>query len=240
MRSSLAPLALGGLILGLWSLPAHASLSPAGYSGALSTPTPEVLHEGTLALGFSWLDGPAVYLTQPGSAQTDRIYAITLGVLPGLEVTHRQTQVIGWVDSDAPGATYALDRMVSAKYRLPLPAPWPMVAVGMQDITSSDVLRGKTTIADLTQYGQSTLYAVAGQDQGWWRWHAGYAASRTFLSGPFAALTYLPAPWLRLLLEHDSRRLNFGGGLQLGPVALTVARLGEATTAAWTTLDLPL
>lgn len=192
-----------------------AQLAHPGYSGLISTPDARVMPQGQIALGFNWLNGPGTYLFAP---RTNRIYAVTVGVLPGLETTLRQTQVIGWVDPEAPGAHYAFDRMFSAKYALPLPAGYPKVAIGMQDIASGNFLTGARGVKPgMTQYGQTTLYGVIGERLGNWEWHGGIASSQKFLDGFFTGIRYQPWEQISVLGEWEAGQLNWGIQLQPFP-----------------------
>lgn len=186
----------------------YAHLAHPGYSGLISTPNAEVIPHGQLALNFSWIDGPATYLFSP---QTNRLYVVTAGILPGLEATLRQTQVIGWHDPEAPGVQHAFDRMFSAKYTLPTPKDLPRVAIGMQDIASGNLLSGvRGASPGITQYGQPMLYSVIGGSSRFIEWHFGFGTSQAFINGLFAGMSYHPYEQFRLLGEWDSRRFNVG------------------------------
>ncbi|MNR82119.1 hypothetical protein D3C72_128740 [compost metagenome] len=197
----------GALVL-LIPKPSYAHLAHPGYSGLISTPNAEVIPQGQLALNFSWVNGPRTYLFSP---QTNRLYVVTMGILPGLEGTLRQTQVIGWHDPDAPGVQYALDRMFSAKYRLPMPKRFPSLAIGAQDIASANLLSGVTGIqSGATQYGQSTYYGVLGASQDSWDWHFGFGISQGFINGFFGGMTFHLFERLKMLGEWDSKQVNWG------------------------------
>ena len=204
-----------------------AHLGHPGYSGLISTPDATVLPQGHLALSFTLLEGTETYLFAP---RTNRIYAVTVGILPGLEATLRQTQVIGWYDPEAPGVAHALDRMVSAKYQFPLSGPLKL-AIGIQDIASANFLAGiRGHGASSTQYGQSTLYSVLGSTSEGFTWHAGWGASHSFINGAFAGVAYRPLPWLEFMAEYDSRRFNWGTGLSpINPVRLQLTQIGSST-----------
>lgn len=155
VQSSLLLMVLGGALFCTYSLPAAAGLSHAGYTGLISTPTPAVEPDGRVSFLFSWIGGNRTYLFSP---KINRVYAMTMGLLPGLEVTFRQTQVIGWHDPDAPGIQHSFDRMGSAKYQLPLPKGWPRAAIGIQDFASAGALVGMG--GRLDQRGLTTTYAA--------------------------------------------------------------------------------
>lgn len=206
-----------------------AHLASPGYSGLISTPNAETLQQGQLALGFSWINGPETYLFAP---KTNRIYVVTVGILPGLEATLRQTQVIGWYDPEAPGVNHAFDRMFSAKYALPLPREHPRIAIGMQDIASGNFLTGARGIKPgATQYGQSTLYVVVGEHLWSWSWHLGIGTSQAFLNGLFAGLSYKLNNKAELLAEWDSTRLNTG--VRLTPTPWWAIQLASLNQTTW-------
>lgn len=207
-RRSVGLASLCGALVLLSPEVGSAQLAHPGYSGLISTPNAEVMPEGRFALGFTWLDGPETYLFAP---KTNRIYVATVGILPGLEATLRQTQVIGWYDPEAPGVAHAFDRMFSAKYALPMPTGFPRVAVGIQDLASGNYLAGVRGLKPgATQYGQTTLYGVVGEDYGTWTWHGGLATSQAFIDGPFVGLSVRPLGAIALLGEWDGRGLNWG------------------------------
>ena len=188
---------------------AHVALP--GYSGLMSTPNADVLPQRQLAISFGWLNGPQTYLFAP---LTNRLYVISVGLLPGLEVTIRQTQVIGWHDPEAPGVQHAFDRMVSAKYAFSLPERFPKLAVGIQDLASVNFLTNVSGVKPgMTQYDQSTIYGVIGDKHDYWHWHLGVGISQAFINGPFAGISFHPSESFGILGEWDSRRLNFGGRL---------------------------
>lgn len=234
MKRSIQALMLAGALYFATSSPAEAQLAHPGYSGLVSTPTPEVLPEGSLALAFSWLGGTETYLRSP---LTNRLYSISAGLLPGLEVTLRLTEMVGWYDPTVPGVTYGNDRMFSAKYQLPMLDTLPRAAVGMQDIASANVLAGIVTDDPREYYGHSMLYGVLGDTVGPWSWHLGGAFSRSFINGVFGGLSARILPGIHLLVEHDSKRLNWG--VQICPVPsfqLKISRFGSDTWGAASTL----
>lgn len=217
----------------------HAKLAHPGYSGLISTPNAEVLPQGHLAIGFSWVDGPETFLFAP---RTNRLYVFTIGILPGLEATLRQTQVIGWHDPEAPGVQHAFDRMFSAKYAIPMPGGFPHVAIGVQDIASGNILAGTPGVKPgSTQYGQSTAYGVLGGSHGRWSWHSGIGISQAFINGPFAGIVYQPLESLSLHGEWDSRSLNWGARAML-PFGLWLhfSVIKQTTLALGTGLELAL
>lgn len=227
-RRSAGPVWLCGALLFLPSKAAYAQLAHPGYTGLISTPTPDVIQQGRLAFGFSWLDGKDTYLFSP---KTNRVFAITVGILHGLEGTLRQTQVIGWYPGDAPGVAYGFDRMFSAKYAIPVPHGLPKVAVGIQDLASVNFLAGvRNHKPGVTQYGQTTAYGVLGNSYDSWTWHGGFGISQAFINGFFAGFSYRPLDRLCLQGEWDSKQLNWG--LRVIPAGdwwLQVSSIGEGT-----------
>lgn len=206
----------------------------AGNTGLIKIPTAAVLDSGELTIGFSWVGGPRSYLFKP---QTNRMYYVSLGVLPGLEVSLDMLQVIGWIDPDAPGVAYAMHRLSNAKYRLPLPEGWPQVAVGTQDPFSANALtRGP---AGQTNYGLTTYYSVVTQPIGPLSVHLGYAQSPDFIRGAFGGADMELGYGVNVRAEYDSQQWNTG--LHWQPVSwfsLYAARLfpddwGYGTALTW-------
>lgn len=232
-------LTMGLAAIVLTAAPATASPSLIGSSGLLSVPDATILTEGTLALGFSWIDGPDTYLFAP---RTNRIYSLSVGILPGVEGTFRATQVIGWHDPEAPGFEDAIDRMFNAKARLPLPEPLPRIAVGIQDLFSINALGGiRGAERGQTQYGQSTAYAVTEHGFGPLRLVAGYGVSPAFIDGLFGGIDWQLIDGLHLLGEYDSRSWN--AGLRWTPLPwaqATVGLLAGRTLGLSGTLLVPL
>lgn len=229
---------LCGALIILLPTTSEARIAHPGYSGLISTPNAEVLPQGQLALGFSWLDGLETYLFAP---KTNRVYVITLGILPRLEATLRQTQVIGWHDPQAPGIQHAFDRMVSIKYQLPLSVNFPNAAIGVQDIASANQLAGRRVRPGSTQYGQSTFYGVLGAEGPQGSWHLGYARSPAFLDGVFGGIKYNLPGQLALLLEHDSQHVNWG--VRFNACRYLSAQIGIIGNNTWgvgTLVEFPL
>lgn len=223
-------LLLGGVLFAALSPSAAADLAHAGYTGLISIPTHEVEPEGRASFTFSWLGGQQTYLFAP---RTNRVYALTMGLLPGLEVTFRQTQVIGMYDPDAPGVEYSFDRMGSVKYQLPLPELGPMLAVGVQDVASAGALIGlwgSNQFVD--QYGLRTYYAVIGDRLGPFTWNVGYGQSRAFINGAFGGLSLDLPGGLMVVTEYDSKTVNYGVRYSLQPwLSLQASRIGDETQA---------
>lgn len=206
-----------------------AHLAHPGYSGLISTPNAEVLPQGKLVMGFSWIDGLETYLFAP---KTNRIYVVTVGLLPGLEATLRQTQVIGWYDPDAPGVQHAFDRMFSAKYTWTVPGGHPRIAIGVQDIMSANFITGARGVTPgVTQYGQPTLYGVIGDNHVNWAWHCGLGISQAFINGLFAGITYQPLEHVKLFSEWDSHHLNWG--IQILPLQDWWIQLSSINQTTW-------
>lgn len=199
------------LALCLWvmsslALPAAAaSLNLAGGTGLIKTPTALTLEDGEFAVGFSWIGGPRGYLYQP---KTNRHYFASLSVLPGLELTLDQLQVVGWYPGDAPGVAYGFHRMWNVKYQIPLPESWPRVAVGAQDpLGANFIARGS---AGKTEYGLNTFYGVLSQPLGPLALHLGYGDSPRFIKGVFVGADWEAGAGFNLRAEFDSREWNAG------------------------------
>lgn len=198
-----------------------ASLNLGGGTGLIKTPTALTLEEGEFALGFSWIGGPRGYLYQP---KTNRHYFAALALLPGLEMTLDQLQVVGWYPGDAPGVAYGFHRMWNVKYQLPLPASWPRVAVGAQDPLGANFLaRGSI---GKTDYGLNTFYGVATQPLGPVSLHLGYGDSPRFIKGVFGGADWEVGGGLNLRIEHDSQEWNAGVSWRpVGWLTLQAAKL---------------
>lgn len=202
-----------------------------GYTGLLTTPTAGVVPDGRVEAGFFWLEGAHTYLFAP---KPNRLLQGSLGLLPGLEVTLRFTQVVGWVDPDAPAAPggHAVDRMASLKWRLPVPEDWLPLALGVQDIGSVNQLAGiMRNWTGATQYGQTTLYAVTGSGWGPFRWHAGWATPARNLSGPFGGVECDLPLGLVPVMEWDGRFWN--GGIRWVPGEHGSVLLGRLAGDTW-------
>lgn len=182
-----------------------ASLNLGGGTGLVKTPTALTLEDGEFALGFSWIGGTRGYLFRP---KTNRHYFASMALLPGLELTLDQLQVVGWYPGDAPGVAYGFHRMWNVKYRLPLPANWPRVAVGAQDPIGANFLsRGAI---GKTDYGLNTFYGVVSQPFGPLSLHMGYGDSPRFIKGVFGGVDWEVGAGLNLKLEYDSDEWNAG------------------------------
>lgn len=229
----------GGLFL-LQAFPCQAQLADPGYSGLISTPTPEVMRQGRLALAFSWVNGSETYLFSPN---TNRIVVLTAGLLPNLETTLRFTQVIGWQDPESPGVAfgYAVDRMMNLKYQIPLPLYFPKISFGMQDIGSVNELSGYKMKPGASQYGQSMVYAVIGRHQPPFAWHFGFASSAAFLSGYFGGVSFEPLPGWSIFAEYDSHSLNYAVRWLINDIIwVRAARRGGSTWSLSSGFELAL
>lgn len=216
-RALLAGMALLALIE-----PATASPTLAGPTGLIKVPTAEVLGEGQLELGFSWMGGAGSYLydwTQGGRSPSavpaaNRMYYASLGLLPGLEITLDMMQVVGLVDPEAPGTAFAIHRFSHVRYRLPVPGPvaW---AVGMVDpLSVNGLVRGEV---GQTDYGLTGLYGVASWPLGPVSLHGGYGQSRDFLRGVFGGVEASLPLGLRARAEYDSQDFSVGALWQPWP-----------------------
>lgn len=212
---------LAGLLGFGLACPAQAAPTLAGTSGLIITPTAEVADSGVLLLGFSWIGGPGAIMMAP---KPNRMYFATLGLLPGFELTLDMLQVVGWIDPQAPGVASAFHRLSHLKYRLPLPEAWPMIALGVQDPASVNALtRGPQ---GQTNYGLMTLYGVCTVPVGPVALSLGYGSSQGFIQGFFGGAEWSVGYGLKLQVDHDSRRMNWGASWQpLDWFGLRVARL---------------
>ena len=118
--------------------------------------------------------------------------------------------MVGRQAPSVSGATYGNDRMVSAKYLIPLQDAWPQVAIGHQDIASANLLTGNVDSDPRAAYGQAMLYGVIGDTIGAGSWHRGISRSAAFVSGTFGGIKLQLTPGFHLMTEHDSRQVNWG------------------------------
>lgn len=221
----------------LFTPPAFAVPNLGGTTGLIKIPTAEVVPEGHLEFAFGWIGGPRGFIRRP---DTNRVYSANVGILPHLELTLRINQVMGWNDPEV-FITDAADRMVSAKYQIPLPQGFPVLAVGMNDLFSANAFAKGNQKHEATQYGQHTKYLVMSKGFGSLGLHLGYAQSQSFINGLFAGLDYSPYRWLSLLGEYDSSEINLG--LRLQPVnwfSVGAYELGRQDVAYFTSIDIPL
>lgn len=229
---------LGGASFLFLAQPSRAAIANPGFTGSISTPTFEIAEHGTMALSFSWLEGTHTYLRSP---MTNRLYTVTAGILPGLEATLRLTEMVGWHDPTVPGVKFGNDRMFSAKYRIPLSSSLPAVAVGIQDIASANYLTGVSRTDPRQAYGHAFIYAVTGTDFQWGSWHLGFGSSQAFIQGFFGGTTFRVTRRLHLILEHDSRTINWG--VRISPfdsLWLQVGRISDDTWALSSTFHFSL
>lgn len=215
--------------LAAWPMEAFAASAVVGYTGLINTPNSETVPVGALSNGFNWVDGRVGYipLLRPGD---NRVYFMTFGVMSGLEVTMRLTQIIGWVDPHVV-FEHAFDRMLSVKYQLPLPEGLPRLAIGSQDILAINQFNVKGFTPGQTQYGQSTLYAVMTQPLGPHELSIGYGSSKSFINGAFGGATFVLPFRLSLLAEHDSQSFNVG--LRYQPWPWMTLQLNRIDGTAW-------
>ncbi|MNX62622.1 hypothetical protein D3C86_935910 [compost metagenome] len=176
-----------------------------GIGGLVKIPTAVALDEGEMVVGFSWVGGSRGYLYQP---KTNRHYFVSMGLLPGLELSLDQLQVIGWYPGDAPGVAYGFHRLWNVKYVIPLSKDWPKVAIGVQDPVGVNFLARAG--AGKTEYGLNTLYGVLTQPMGSVSVHLGVGESPRFIQGFFFGADWAIGDAIRLELEQDSQDWNAG------------------------------
>ncbi len=129
MKRALLVLTLSFMALPAWAEGLEATLSDWGGAGLLQTPTARGLPDGTVAAGLTALGGLHRHVF--AGAQ----------LLPGLEVTLRDSLYPSWHGLSEPG--------VDVKLRLLREGPWwPAIAVGGRDVTGAGLdLPGKGRFA---------------------------------------------------------------------------------------------
>ena len=183
--------------------PALAQLAPAGFTGAINSPTADVMTPGTV--GAAWNNSnpekPRVYPGVGGFGSVN----LGFGVLPGLEVAGRLAY-----DGDLYCSLYVIsprcqgglrDLSGSVKYQLPLRLGWDTrLALGAVDVGGA-----------ATNF--RSYYGVATASVGPFDFSLGYARG----SHPFSSMDglfgsgqiFLTEHW-RATAEYDSRELRAG------------------------------
>jgi hypothetical protein len=161
-----------------------------GVSGILSVPTAEVVDDGVAVFGL----GRFLRRMETRAGDTiARNYTVTLGYLPGLEVTARFVDFPQLPDSH--GTTNLQDRAVSAKYRV-LFNNRLSAALGALDV-------GGQSQVNAAYYGVATYRCLPQLSVS-----AGTGTDR--LDGLFGGVRWTPHKTVSLLGEYDTRTVNYG------------------------------
>jgi hypothetical protein len=213
--------ALGLLVLAQ-AIPVSAQLAPSGYTGALNTPTADVLDTGHAQLALT-NNNPEKIPPHPGVGGFGSLN-LGFGVLPGLELVGRLA-----FEGDLQCNMYLgdcrssmRDLSVGGKYQLPLPFELPFrtrLAVGVTDVGGA-----------ATNFRQS--YGVATSRIGFTDLSLGYsraASSAALLRGTFGSAVVNLRDDFQLVLEHDTRQARAGARYQLALTEQTRLLLSAST-----------
>lgn len=185
------------------SLPDTFQMSPSGYSGAINTPTADVLPFGSAVVGLT-NSVPEVARVYPGVGGFGTANA-GFGLLPGLELVGRlsfdgdlQCNLFS-AKSVCPGGMR--DLSVSGKYQLPLLLPFnTRLAVGFTDFGGA-----ATNFRQAYAVGTSTLGpmdASLGYSKG--------SSGKPLMDGVFGNLTLRVNDQLAVVLESDTQAKRLG------------------------------
>lgn len=172
------------------------SLTTDGTSGLVRIPTADVVPDGTLLAGVSFMDAAHSRVV------TDRTDAMPImvgvGILPNLELVGKVTV---FHDVEAFDWGFNTDRSFNAHYRLWKQKRYvPAVAIGAQDVT----------FATTTSYLGKAQYIVGTWEGRRWRLHGGLGRDR--LDGLFGGMDYdlLGDQRVHLMVDYDTRYVNAG------------------------------
>jgi hypothetical protein len=212
------------LALGAWAitcaLPASAQLAPSGYTGALNTPTADVLPMGNAEIALT-NNNPETRRQNPGLGGFGS-FNLGFGVLPGLEMVGRLAfegdlqcnQYVGGCQSSMR------DLSASAKYQLPLNLPFnTRLAIGVTDFGGA-----------ATKFRQS--YGVATTRVGDIDFSLGYSkpvSTTALMRGAFGSAVAHVTDSIQLAVEHDSLQTRAGARYQVKLSAQTSLKLAAST-----------
>ncbi|HEX2998687.1 MAG TPA: YjbH domain-containing protein [Armatimonadota bacterium] len=213
--------------------PSTAPLPPTsleGTTGLIRIPTAEVTPYGRYIIGVNTLDH--AYRAFPGQAGDTVAHFITVGLLPGLEVSGRflnHDGKLGFQFRENLGGGYGgynIDRMFSAQLLLKRQtAHWPVsLSIGAQDLTGSGVYR--------------TQYLALSHRSERWGLHVGYGNKR--LDGIYTGADFQAMPALRLMLEYDGSNTNAGAALSFHKFTFTPVFAGMRSFGGGISYNQPL
>lgn len=194
---------LGGLVM---AAPAAASPTLSGLEGGLDFPSSEVRRDGLMTVGVAYAGTSASYVFPPYS---NRLYFLSASVLPGVEVCARFTEVLGLYDPSIFLPNY-VDRMIMAKWALPMPTGWPSLALGAVDLFSINELNNLPGLLPGTSRYGTMAFAVTGYQIGRLRWEVGYGQGKSYMQGPFTLVKLGLLDGVEALAEYGSDRWNVG------------------------------
>jgi hypothetical protein len=202
------------LVLGLpaperASAGAHSSLG--GMSGLIHVPTANVVDDGWFHFGHNVIDKEWSY--DGRSVIDNRIWFVSIGFIPNLEITARATVLPGQsLIEEVP--VDAVDRMLSLRYRVLREGVWPALAIGIDD------LKGTRRFHSLYGVATKTVRPLDGPVE--FEFSAGYGlrtleAGHYLLDGGFGGVAVTPVKNLSGIVEYDSEKWS-------GAVRLTLFR----------------
>jgi hypothetical protein len=199
------------LLLLILALPLQAqediSISLYGTSGLFNIATANILPDGVVVAGMSYIPKP--YGLYGKSEYDEKAYYIALGYLPFLELDLKITRQVNYKNF----LKSIGDRMASFRMRCIKEGKYnPALAFGMQDV--APVYGGKNA-----QYFNA-VYVVSSKSLpvfmgGHANIHLGYGfnwheAKRHQLLGVFGGMEYIPWHVIRLIVENDCKRWQSG------------------------------
>lgn len=199
--------AASGVVHGQRAAAEITSLSVNGTSGLLMTPTADIVPDGILVAGASFVDKK--WAVGRRGINDNLSYFVTLGYLPRLELSMRIT-VFSGSTFVLPGRS-VVDRVLSVKALLVREGRlWPAVAVGGEDIVGTKRFH--------------TLFGVLSKDLnlgllGSFEFHAGVGtdwvdAPNHPLDGIFGGASKRFWKRAEVLFEYDTDKVNAGFGFQ--------------------------
>jgi hypothetical protein len=171
------------------------SLTTDGTSGLIRIPTADVIPDGALLMGASYMDRAHSRLRTASNAIP---LMVGIGLLPNLELVGKLTILD---DVDAYDWGFNMDRSFNAHYRLLRQRGLlPALAVGAQDVM----------FATTASYLGEAQYVVGTWEVGRLRLHCGVGTDR--LDGVFGGLDYdlLGNHRLHLMADYDTEFVNAG------------------------------
>ncbi len=183
-------------------------MAPSGYTGAINTPTAEVLPLGTMNVSYT-NNVPEWTRKYPGVGyfgSTD----LGFGVLPGLEVVGRLVND-GDISCDQllPNCqSRARDLSAGAKYEFPFILPLDThLAIGGSDL-AGQAKNFTQEYAALTSYRLRGLDLTIGASRG--------VSTAALMNGIFGSAVYHVNDYFKVEMERDTREYRVGGSFVYG------------------------
>lgn len=200
-------LALLGPLL-LWGSNLHAEMAPEGYTGAIDTPTAEVLPLGSMNLSYT-NNVPEWTRQYPGVGYFGSTN-LGFGPLPGLEIVGRLVNDGSTTcDQFLPNCpSRSRDLSAGAKYELPLLLPLDThLAVGGSDLAGA-AKNFTQQYAVLTSYGLKGFDLSLGASRG--------VSPAALMNGIFGSAIYHINDYFKVAMERDTREYRVGGSFVYG------------------------